>query len=228
MAKVLIACATSGIALDAFLARGHDALQCDLLPADQLRHSNRHIVGDVREVVKIVRPDLLFVSNPPCTRLCESGQRWLFGPNKTHPKQLPRGRTWQSMIDEFNEGVEIFEACLHAPVPFVAVENPKMNIHAREAIKGLPTPQIVQPWWFGDPFFKGTGMYTRGLPDLVPTNKLTPPERGTEEYKQWSAIHRTPPGPDRWKVRSKTPLGMARAWAEQYGDYVDLALAEAA
>lgn len=58
-------------------------------------------------------------------------------------------------------------------MPRVAVENPVMNPHAREGLPAdLPRPQIVQPWWFGDPFFKATGFYLRGLPPLVPTNKL--------------------------------------------------------
>ena len=83
----------------------------------------------------------------------------------------------------------------------------------------LPRPQIVQPWWFGDPAFKATGLYTRGLPQLVPTHRLTAPKPGTEAHKAWSAIHRAPPGPDRWKVRSKTFAGMAEAWADQWGGY---------
>ena len=81
----------------------------------------------------------------------------------------------------------------------------------------LPRPQIVQPWWFGDPAFKATGLYLRGLPPLVPTHRLTPPAPGTDDHKRWSAIHRAPPGPARWKIRSKTFPGMAAAWADQWG-----------
>ena len=80
-------------------------------------------------------------------------------------------------------------------------------------------PQIVQPWWFGDPAFKATGLYLRNLPALTPTNKLTPPRPGTEAHKRWSAIHRAPPGPDRWKIRSKAFAGMADAWADQWGGW---------
>jgi len=54
---------------------------------------------------------------------------------------------------------------------------------------------------------------------LRPTNKLTPPMGGTADHKAWSAIHRAPPGPDRWKFRSKTFSGMAEAWADQFGGY---------
>ncbi|WP_306003233.1 hypothetical protein [Brevundimonas sp. C43] len=91
--------------------------------------------------------------------------------------------------------------------------------HARERIRNYQRPaQTVQPWWFGDPAFKGTGLYLRGLPALVPTNRLTPPKPGTPEHKAWSAIHRAPPGPDRWAFRSKTFAGIANAMADQWGD----------
>lgn len=198
--RVLIGCATSCVALNAFLARGHDAWQCDLLPADE--PTNRHIQDDVRNVLGWGW-DLMIVSNPPCTRLCNSGVRWL------HERNL-----WA----ELDEAVALFAACWEAPVARVAVENPVMHKHARERMPAsLVKPQIVQPWWFGDPAFKATGLYLRGLPPLVPTNRLTPPAVGTDEHKRWSAIHRAPPGPDRWKVRSKTFAGMADAWADQWG-----------
>lgn len=202
--RVLIGCATSCVALDAFLARGHDAWQCDILPAD--KPTNRHIQDDIRNVI-CAGWDLL-ISNPPCTRLCNSGVRWLHKP--------PAGRTLDDMWAELDDGAALFTACLNAPIPRVVVENPVMHKHARARIEGIPTPQIVQPWWFGDPYFKATGLYLRGLPQLVATNKLTPPAAGTDDHNAWSMIHRAPPGPDRWKIRSKTFPGMAAAWADQY------------
>jgi hypothetical protein len=120
------------------------------------------------------------------------------------------------MWRELDEGAALFSDCLNAPIPHVAVENPVMHKHAKERITDWIKPQIVQPWWFGDPAFKATGLYLRNLPDLVPTNKLTPPAVGTDEHRRWSAIHRCPPGPDRWKIRSKTFPGMADAWATQW------------
>jgi hypothetical protein len=149
--------------------------------------------------------DLLIVCNPPCTWLCNSGVRWL------HERNL-----WT----ELDEAVALFTACWQAPVDRVALENPVMHRHARERMPSdLPKPQIVQPWWFGDPAFKATGLYTRGLPQLVPTQRLSPPKAGTEEHRAWSMIHRAPPGPDRWKFRSKTFEGMAEAWADQWGGW---------
>jgi hypothetical protein len=226
--RVLIGCATSCVALDAFLARGHDAWQCDILPAD--RPTNRHIQGDIRDVLADGW-DLLIVSNPPCTRLCNSGVRWLTEPPKNCPREATEAeaRAWPHMTrDErlalmwahLDRGADLFRACWQAPVDRVAVENPVMNPHARARLPvDLPRPHIVQPWWFGDPAFKATGLYLRGLPELEPTDKLTPPAPGTDEHKRWSAVHRAPPGPERWKIRSKTFQGMAEAWADQWGGY---------
>lgn len=105
-------------------------------------------------------------------------------------------------------------------MPRVAVENPVMHRHARERLPAdLPRPQIVQPWWFGEPFFKATGFYLRGLPQLTETNRMMPPRPGTPEHKSWSAVHRAPPGPDRWKFRSRTFEGVAEACAAQWGGH---------
>ncbi len=206
--RVLIGCATSCVALDAFLARGHDAWQCDLLPAD--KPTNRHIQDDVRRVMHDGW-DLMMISNPPCTRLCNSGVRWLHAP--------PEGKTLVEMWEELDEGAALFSDCLNAPVPCIAAENPVMHRHARERVRGWIKPQIVQPWWFGDPVFKATGLYCKNLPELLPTNRLTPPPPGTYEHKAWSLIHRATPSPDRWKIRSKTFPGMAEAWADQWGGW---------
>jgi len=130
------------------------------------------------------------------------------------------------MWAELEEGVALFAACWQAPVGRVAVENPIMHRHARERMPSdLPRPQIVQPWWFGERAFKATGFYLRGLPPLAPTARLTPPRPGTAEHKAWSAIHRAPPGPDRWRFRSRTFAGIAAACADQWGTH---ALREAA
>ena len=73
--KVLIGCETSGIVRDAFLNQGHDAWSCDVLSSDT--PTNRHIQDDVRNVLDMEKWDLLMVAHPPCTRLCNSGVRWL-------------------------------------------------------------------------------------------------------------------------------------------------------
>lgn len=208
--RILIGCETSGVMRRAFAALGHDVWSNDMLPAED--GSNRHLVGDIRDYLN-GGWDLLAVMHPPCTRLCNSGVRWLHEP--------PPGRTLEEMWLELEQGVDLFNACLNAPIPRVAVENPVMHGHARERIRNWIKPQIVQPWMFGEPFFKATGFYLRNLPKLQPTNILTPPKAKTEDHKAWSAIHRASPGPDRWRFRSRTFDGIAAACAEQWAGYAE-------
>lgn len=214
--RVLVGCEFTGTVRDAFLARGHDAWSCDLLPDE--RRSNRHIQGDVRDILGDGW-DLLIVAHPPCTRLCRSGRRWLSGPgDMTPPKQLPRGRTWQSMKDEFEAGLDLFISCWRAPIDRVAIENPEMHDLARARLPSdVPKPQMVHPFWFGHPEYKATGWYLRGLPALVETHRLGEPEPGSAEWKAWNRVWRMSPGKDRGKERSRFFPQMADAMAVQWG-----------
>jgi hypothetical protein len=224
--RVLIGCETSGVVRRAFAARGHDAWSCDLLPAED--GSNRHLVCDVRDILGDGW-DLLAVMHPPCTRLCNSGVRWLTDPPANAPDlattiekafwpALSRELKLEIMWRLLDEGAALFSAVWNAPIPRIAVENPVMHRHAKARIEGFqPAAQTVQPWWFGDAAFKATGLYVRGLPPLVPTNRLIPPARGTPAHKAWSAVHRASPGPHRWKQRSRTYPGIADAMADQWG-----------
>jgi hypothetical protein len=226
--RVLIGCETSGRMRRAFSELGHDAWSCDILPS--VDGSNRHIVGDIRDLLNDGW-DLLTVMHPPCTRLCNSGVRWLSEPptklNETfslsdREAYLAMGREERLnfMWAELDKGAALFSDCWNAPIPRVAVENPVMHRHAKERIVNFqPAAQTVQPWWFGERAFKGTSFYLRGLPKLSATNRLSPPKAGTAEHKEWSKIHRAPPSPDRWKIRSETFDGIARAAAAQWGGY---------
>jgi hypothetical protein len=197
-ARVLVACEFSGTVRRAFAARGHDAWSCDLLPDEG--GSNRHIVGDVRDILADGW-DLLIVAHPPCTRLCNSGVRWLFRP--------PPGRTAAQMQAELVSGAELFSACWNAPVERIAVENPVMHRHAKALIVNYrPPAQSVQPWQFGHGETKRTCLWLRNLPPLVPTRIV----EGRE-----ARVHRMPPGPDRWKERSRFFPGIAEAMADQWG-----------
>ncbi|NHM20945.1 hypothetical protein [Tritonibacter mobilis] len=218
MAKILIGCETSGIARRAFEARGHDVWSCDIEAAED--GSNRHIRCDIRDGILDEGWDLLTVMHPPCTRLCRSGRRWMSGPGKwTPPRQLPKGKTWQDMRNEFEEGVSIFTACWRAPIDRVAVENPVMSDLAKGRMPAdLPAPHLVQPFWFGEPIYKATGWYLRGLSPLVATDHLVEPERGSEAWKEWSRIHRLPPSAERARLRSRSFPGMMQAAAHQWGD----------
>lgn len=214
MSRVLIGCETSGIVREAFLARGHDAWSCDLLPADG--PTNRHIQGDIREVMQ-ADWDLMAVMHPPCTRLCNSGVRWLTRP--------PEGRTLAEMWQELEDGAALFSEVWNvAHIPCVAVENPVMHRHAKERIKGYQKPaQTVQPWQFGtdpggpDNERKRTCFWLRNLPILRPTGTL-------DGSTARATVHTASPGKERWKLRSKFFPGLAAAMAHQWGDHADTIL----
>ncbi|WP_147112168.1 hypothetical protein [Tateyamaria sp. syn59] len=218
MAKVLIGCETSGIVRDAFLALGHDAWSCDILPPDT--PTNRHIQDDVRTVMR-ADWDLMAVMHPPCTRLCNSGVRWL--------SQAPPGRTLEDMWAELDEGAKLFSAVWNVQhIPCVAVENPVMHKHAKARIENYQPPaQTVQPWQFGDDANgpdnerKRTCFWLRNLPPLCPTGSLD----GTTAR---DTVAKASPGANRWKVRSKFFPGMAKAMAEQWSVHAFQHLAEAA
>lgn len=198
MGRVLIACEFSGIVRRAFAAQGHDAWSCDLLPADD--RSNKHIVGDVRAILGDGW-DLLMVAHPPCTRLCNSGVRWLHTP--------PPGKTRDEMWAELDDGAALFSACWNAPIPRIAVENPVMHKHAKARIVGyVEFAQSIQPYEFGHPETKRTCLWLKNLPPLTPTEIVA----GRE-----ARVHRMPPGPDRWRERSRFFPGIAQAMASQWG-----------
>ncbi len=196
--RVLVACETSGIVRRAFLAKGHDAWSCDLLPSED--RSNRHMVADVRDVLHLGW-DLLAVMHPPCTRLCNSGVRWLTAP--------PRGRTKAEMWAELEAAAALFSACWNAPIERICIENPVMHRHAKERIANYePFAQTVQPWQFGHGETKRTCFWLKNLQPLTPTNVV----EGRE-----ARIHRMSPSPDRWRERSKFFPGIAAAMADQWG-----------
>jgi hypothetical protein len=196
--RVLVACEYSGIVRNAFLDRGHDAWSCDLLPAED--GSNRHIRGDVRDILH-EGWDMLIVAHPPCTRLCNSGVRWLSKP--------PPGKTVQQMQVELQAGAEMFSLLWNAPIPHRAIENPVMHKHAKALIKNYQEPaQSVQPWQFGHGECKRTCLWLHDLPPLKPTKIV----EGRDQR-----VHRMSPGPLRWKERSRFYPGIAAAMADQWG-----------
>lgn len=208
--RVLIGCERSGVVRRAFAALGHDAWSCDTEKSDD--GSNHHIQGDVRDHLDDGW-DLLAVMHPPCTRLCNSGVKHLYLGGRAQ-----NGRN-EVMWRDLEEAAAFYTALRDATqIPRRAIENPVMHRHAIQLTRRAPV-KFVQPWWFGDPFFKATGFELIGLPQLVATNRLTPPKPGTAAHKQWSAIHRAPPGPDRAAKRSETFPGIAAALAQQWGGF---------
>lgn len=196
--RVLVACEYSGIVRDAFLEKGHDAWSCDLLPTES--KSNRHMQCDVREILHM-EWDFLMVAHPPCTRLCNSGVRWLHNP--------PPGKTKGQMWHELSLGAELFGDLLHAPIDKICIENPVMHKHAKRSIRGYREfSQTIQPWQFGHGEVKRTCLWLKNLPKLVPTDIVS----GRE-----AKVHKMPPGVNRARERSRFFSGVARAMADQWG-----------
>lgn len=203
--KVLVACEYSGRVRDAFREKGNDAWSCDLLDCES--DPKYHIKGDV---VNILNDDWdLLIAHPPCTRLTNSGVRWL--------KEPPQGKTLEQMWSDLDEACEFYKIFQDSPIPKKCIENPVMHKYAKERINKVSNRQIVQPHFFGEEMFKATGYELYGLPNLERTHHMNMPEKGTDEHKRWSWVHRCPPGPDRWKIRSRTPVMIAKAMAEQWG-----------
>lgn len=184
----LIACEFSGRVRDAMLDRGIDAVSCDLLPTES---EGPHIQDDVRNHLS-KRWDGI-IAHPPCTRLANSGVRWL------HERDL-----WA----ELEEAAKLFVDCMNGNAPKIAVENPVMHKHAIKLI-GRKHDFSVQPWQFGDLATKRTCFWTNGLDPLTPTDIR---DKSLAKAEVWLE----PPSPDRWKRRSITYPGIAKAIAEQW------------
>jgi len=196
--KVLVACEFSGVVRDAFTLAGHDAWSCDLLPSET---AGKHLVGDVREHLmgapahavgalyefSYRLPWDLMIAHPPCTHLAVSGARW-----------------FKDKRDEQADALRFVQVLMDAPIEHIAIENPISVISSN-----IRKPdQIIQPWQFGHGETKATCLWLKNLPTLVPTRIV----EGRE-----ARVHRMPPGPDRWKERSRTFEGIAEAMAAQWG-----------
>lgn len=192
--KVLVACEFSGAVRDAFISMGHDAMSCDLLPSDA---PGPHYCGDVRDVLDDGWD--LMIAHPPCTYLAVSGLHW----NKRRP-----GR---AKLTE--NALEFVQLLLDAPISKIALENPIGCISSR-----IRKPdQIIQPWQFGHDASKATCLWLKGLPLLQPTDVLPGGRKARRANQTVSGQNKLPPSADRWKLRSLTYPGIARAMAEQWG-----------
>jgi hypothetical protein len=171
--RVLVACEYSGTVRDAFIARGHDAMSCDLLPTER---PGPHYQGRVQDVINIGWD--LMIAHPPCTHLAVSGARW-----------------WKDKQGEQAEALDFVRDLMDAPIPRIAIENPVSKIST--AIR--KPDQIVQPWQFGHGETKATCLWLKGLPLLVPTqvvdgreariHKMSPsPDRWKERSRTYQGI----------------------------------------
>lgn len=214
--KVLVACEYSGTVRDAFLAKGHDAMSCDLLETDA---PGPHYKGDIRNLLS-ENWDLM-ICHPPCTYLSVSGMHW-----------TTRGLRDPQLTEDALDFVRLL---LDAPIPKIALENPVSVISSR-----IRKPdQVVHPYQFGDDASKKTCLWLKGLPRLVPTAYVEPRlvccgetlddkygcpncNGGYKAVRRWgnqtdSGQNKLPPSKDRWKLRSVTYKGIAQAMADQWG-----------
>ena len=129
----------------------------------------------------------MMIAHPPCTHLAVSGARW-----------------FKDKAEQQQEALDFVRLLMNAPIPRIAIENPVSIISSR-----IRKPdQVIQPWMFGHGETKATCLWLKGLPKLTPTNIV----EGREQR-----IHKMPPSPDRWKLRSTTYKGIAAAMAQQWG-----------
>jgi hypothetical protein len=198
--KVLIACEYSGRVREAFKKAGHDAMSCDLLPSDI---PGNHYQGDVLDILH--KGWDMMIAHPPCTYLTLAGIHW--------NNRIP-GRKEKTM-----EALEFIKLLLNAPIKKIAVENPAgvISTYIRKP------DQYIQPWQFGHPESKKTGLWLKGLPLLQATKILSPTQfQLNGKNPRWN--NQTPtgqnkygPSVDRWKLRSLTYQGIADAMAQQWG-----------
>ena len=204
--KVLIACEFSGIVRDAFIAKGHDAVSCDLLPTER---PGPHIQGDVLEILD--QGWDLMIAHPPCTHLCVSGARW-----------------WKAKQEDGRQqkAIEFFLRFMDAPIEKIAAENP-VGILTKAYRK---PDQYIQPFWFGDSVQKKTGLWLKNLPQLQKTNvvdrgMIYVDPRGNKHggehtlrgKKAYSPLMLLPRNEKRWMIRSRTFPGIGAAMADQWG-----------
>lgn len=207
--RMLAACEYSGRVRDAFAARGWDAWSCDLEPSET---RGQHVQGDIFKAFDFGRWDLI-IAFPPCTDLSLAGARF-----------------WQQKRADGRQdaAAEFFMRMYGAPAPRIAVENPRGDMSRRFR----PPNQVVQPWWFGDPFVKQTCLWTYGLPPLIADKTVTPEYRVATGGGSWktdtsagrtlmSAYEDSEGRKNRAKVRSRTFPGLARVMASQWGAYLE-------
>lgn len=147
-----------------------------------------HHIGDCLELAYFGKFDMM-ICHPPCTDLAVSGARHFAA-------KIADGRQQASL--------EFVRKLLDAPIPMIALENPVSIIASRIR----PASQYIQPWEHGHGETKKTGLWLKGLPLLKPSNIVS---------GRAPIVHHMPPGPDRWKNRSRTYQGVANAFAQQWG-----------
>ena len=196
--KVLVACEFSGTVRQAFNSLGDhiDAWSCDLLPTDV---EGPHIQGDVLKILNNQDWDLV-IAHPPCTFLTVS--------NAKNWAELQANGKQQAAID-------FVEAIYFSDCPHICVENPVGALSTKSKL-GKAT-QYIQPYEFNHPEQKKTGLWLKGLPKLKGTEFIDVSGLPKKEVQR---LHYLGPSKDRWKLRSTTYKGIAKAMAIQFSGYL--------
>ena len=204
--RVLILFERSGIIREEFRKLGHDAASVDL--QDTLI-PGPHIRADIEELLtwneKATRDTIqeryhLVIAHPPCTAVAVSGNRYYAG------------------TPERQKAIDLIKRIWDIPIKHLCIENPVGQINTY--YPRMPKPQYIQPWQFGHPESKKTGLWKRNLPDIVPTHVLPKPDSGHWQNQTKSGQNKLSPSPDRADIRSQTYLGIAMAIANQWSDYL--------
>ena len=196
--NILIACEESGAVRNAFIAKGHNAISCDILPTSS---PGPHIQGDVLELLKY-KWDMI-IAHPPCTYLSNSGVCHLY--NKDGSEKKDR---WLKL----RMAVAFFKAIESSDCEKICIENP---IPHKYGI-GKTYNQLIQPWMFGHAESKATCLWLKGIPKLKETNNVKDQWKALPK-REAQRMHYLSPGPERAKLRSKTYIGIAEAMASQWG-----------
>jgi len=230
--KILVACEESQAITKELRLLGFRAYSCDLLPCSG-GHPEWHFQSDVFKVIedrggrlqngKYYRSEKkwdMMIAHPPCTYLAVSGAQWYYHPKdnllptserRPHPKYPNRAQ-------DREEALRFFIALAEAPIDKIAIENPIGIVSTRYR----KPDQIVQPYMFGDEATKTTCLWTKNMPQIVPTNVVGKGERiqfksGKSQPKWYSdALVKAKTPEERRTLRSKTFPGMAKAMAEQW------------
>jgi hypothetical protein len=205
--KILIACESSGHVRDAFLARGHDAWSCDLLPyaGPHRNGADRHIVADVSRLLERTEGHWdMMIAHPPCTYLSVSGLHW-------------NGRV-EGREEKTEQALDFVRLLMDQPIPKIVIENPVSCISSR-----IRKPdQIIQPYQFGHDASKKTCLWLKGVAPLLIDPDVYVEPRRVDGRPRWanqtdSGQNRLGPSPDRWQKRSETYAGIADAMAKTWG-----------
>ena len=219
--NVLIACEESQRVCAAFREKGHNAFSCDILPCSG-GHPEWHICGDVLPLLNgncnfyTIEDEFhiidgkwdLIIAHPPCTYLTLAGNKWF------KPEFSDRFPDRQK---QRKEAVNFFMTIANADCDKIAIENP-VGVMSSQWRK---PDQYIEPYMFGDPEKKKTGLWLKGLTLLKPTNIVEPViihcKSGANEPR-WHMETMHLPKEERSRVRSQTFIGIAKAMASQWSD----------